>query len=395
MEEPNSSNLPVKVKEKGVLANHPALARTTDALRRIGKIAGAGVITIAGMGLLSSSIVPVSIVGLGVLIGGASRVAQNINMKTEPNLLFGAKKVKDEISIFQDPLNMNLMSRMVGYDEMERMSMMGLQTLVGLSRYKEILKDTPFEVDEKGQKIYSQKFSTVTHGINLRSLKYLEDLGYVKVDSIDSKFEGKTIDEKLTARKGKDGVVKSYLLFEKIGFGNWKGARAAISAMVSGDEKQKDANKKVMEKATFRLTDKPLDFDEIKSFSKPAYRKSLPKEKKEAANWLGMMARKMERRKIEIGQDAFGRPTLKYPSRAENAKINAEKKAVQNEKTERTKGLKLKQLFEKEKEKFNKKLRDGVEQPTVGKTIEQEDVFQEATKQENKQIRTENDDFQL
>lgn len=108
-----------------------------------------------------------------------------------------------------------------------------------------------------------------------------------------------------------------------------------------------------------------------------------------------MMARKMERRKIEIGQDAFGRPTLKYPSRAENARINAEKKAVQNEKTERTKGLKLKQLFEKEKEKFNKKLRDGVEQPTVGKTIEQEDVFQEATKQENKQIRTENDDFQL
>ena len=71
-------------------------------------------------------------------------------MKTEPTLLFGTRKLASgALGIYQDPYNMNLMTRMIGYNKNEKMNMMGVQTLVGLARYKSILANSKFELDEK------------------------------------------------------------------------------------------------------------------------------------------------------------------------------------------------------------------------------------------------------
>ena len=74
--------------------------------------------------------------------------------------------------------------------------------------------------------------------------------------------------EKIKTMLAKDGVIKSYLLVEKLSFGNIKGAGNAVKAMFSRDEKIKDQNRRVMQKATFRLTDKPVDFEEIRGLAK-------------------------------------------------------------------------------------------------------------------------------
>ena len=63
--------------------------------------------------------------------------------------------------------------------------------------------------DENGNKIYNQKFSTVTHGINLSSIEYLEKLGYIKLDSIEADFKPDSIDEWVTSRKkDENGEIK-------------------------------------------------------------------------------------------------------------------------------------------------------------------------------------------
>lgn len=376
MEEQNPNNLPVETKSKGILANYPAMGKVADTLRRTGAIVGSAATMLVGLGATAIPVLPVSIAGYTVFAAGVTRFAQNVSLKTEPTLLFGSKKQGDEIGIYQDLLNLGTSSRMNGYNSFEKMSMMGVQTLVGFSRYKQNLRNTPFEIDENGQKIYSQKFATLTHGINLENFKALEQLGYIKIDSMSSQFEPKSIDEKIAALTQKKGQPKrSYLLFEKIGFGNWEGTKEAVKAMFSNDEKLKEANSKEMQKVSFRLTDKPIDFDEIKQFRNPQYRKSFPSEKEKAAKKIGMLARFMEDRKISIKQDSFGRDYIKYPSRSENAKINQRKKNSELEREEKKKSNSVKAKLNQEREKFEKEITEGVE--TKGQILESPEISKE------------------
>lgn len=375
MEENKQSNLPVKSEEKGLLKGNTKLANITDSIRRVGKIIGAGAVSFVGLGMLvAPGMLPLNIAGFGVLTGGITRLAQNVNLKVEPNLLFGSKKVDDEILIFQDPANIRLASRMAGYENYEKAAMMGMQTLIGLSRYKDNLKDSSFEIGEDGQKIYSQKFATVTHSINLDNLKYLEDLGYIKIDSTEETFKGKTLDEKLTALGSKDGKVKSYLIMEKLGFGNFGGVKDAFKAMRSKDEKVKDENREIMKKVTFRLTDKPLDFEEIANFSNPKVRKSLSPEKRLAVNRLASMSRIMRGRKIEVEKDAFGRDTIKYPTRAENAEINRRRKEAKKERAKKAAiNAQVKEAteeYEQMGKDFSERLQKGVDKEKFTKAAE-------------------------
>lgn len=366
MEEQNSNNLPVEVKPKSLLAEYPGVGKAFDSLRRTGAIIGSATTMFLGLGITAFPFPPATIVGYSMFAAGLARFTQNTTLKTEPTLLFGSKKQGDEIGIYQDLLNFGTSTRMAGYDSLEKMSMMGIQTLVGFSRYKQNLKDTPYEETENGQKIYSQKFATLTHGINLENFKALETLGYIKIDSMTSQFEPKSLDEKIAALTQKKGQPKrSYLLMEKIGFGNWSGARDAVKAMLFGDEKAKESNSKEMQKVSFRLTDKPIDFEEIKKFRNPQYRKSLSPEVSKAAFKIGMMARLMENRQLSIKQDAFGRDYIKYPSRIENAKINQRRDENKKEAEKRATARKNVSELRKQQKEFNKSLTEGVE--TQGK----------------------------
>ena len=368
MEEQNPNNLPVEVKSKALLADYPNLGKFMDGLKRTGAIAGSTAITLLGLGLTATPILPVSIAGYGVFAAGLTRFTQNVTLKTEPTLLFGSKKQGDEIGIYQDLMNFGTSTRMAGYDPLEKISMMGLQTLVGFSRYKQNLKNDPFEIDENGQKIYSQKFATLTHGINLENFEALEKLGYIKIDSMSSQFDPKSLDEKIAAlTKKKDEPKRSYLLMEKIGFGNWDGAKKAFKAMISGDEKEKEANSKEMQKVIFRLTDKPIDFEEIQQFRNPQYRKNFPPEMAKAVTKIGMMARLMEHRKLSIKQDAFGRDYIKYPSRIENARINKSRENAKKESRKKREANVAKLKYEVTQREFDERVKEGVD--TEGKII--------------------------
>lgn len=378
MEEQKQENLPIEVKSKTLLADYPVVGKTLDSLRRGTAILGSAATMFVGLGVTVAPIPGAAILGYGVFGAGLARFTQNVTLKTEPTLLFGSKKQGDEIGIYQDLLDFGTSSRMIGYDDIEKMAMMGIQTLVGFSRYKQNLKDTPFEVDENGQKIYSQKFATLTHGINLENLKALETLGYIKIDSMTSQFEPKSLDEKIVfLTKKKDEPKRSYLIMEKIGFGNWSGARNAVKAMLFGDEKEKENNSKEMQKVSFRLTDKPIDFEEIKKLKDPKYRKNFPPEMEKAVRKIGMLAKVMEKRKLSVRKDAFGRDYLRYPSRIENARINKGREEIKKENEIRRKSDKAKEKMLEDRKEFDKEITEGVE--FNGQVVETTDI-QQATK---------------
>ena len=388
MEEPNSNNLPIEVKKKSLLANNPSYGKVFDNLRRTGAIIGSAATMIIGLGTTVIPFPPATIAGYGIFAAGLTRFAQNASLKTEPTLLFGSKKQGDEIGIYQDLLDFGTSTRMAGYDSLEKMAMMGLQTLVGFSRYKQNLKNSPYEENENGEKIYSQKFATLTHGINLENFKALEALGYIKIDSMTSQFEPKSLDEKIAALTKKKGEAKrSYLLVEKIGFGNWKGAKDAVKAMFFGDKEDKEKNSKEMQKVSFRLTDKPIDFEEIKKFREFQYRNSLPPEMAKAAYKIGTMARLMDSRKLSIKQDAFGRDYIKYPSRLENAKISQRKAEARRENARRREEIAKEKESSQAKEKFLEERKEFDQRTTEG--VKTQGKIEVVTKESNLEIQNE------
>lgn len=375
-ENKEGSNLPIEVKNKGLLQQPPVI-KTIDAVKRFAKIASSSTVGIAGLGMILLGNGPVMAAGAVVSMAGIARLGQNAFMKTEPTLLFGTRKLASgALGIYQDPYNMNLMTRMIGYNKNEKMNMMGVQTLVGLDRYKSILGNSKYELDENGNKIYDQKFSTVTHGINLSSIEYLEKLGYIKIDSIETDFKPDSLEEKAIARnKNEKGEVTSNLIVEELGFGNVEGlkkvAKSTVKRIATG-EKEKVDKKYLMKKATFRLTDKPIDFEELVKYATPSERAKLPKEQRSAAGWFGKMIKSVEKKNVEIVKDATGRPILKYPSRIENVKLvvrNIRENRARNEKEglkEESKVDKAVEQMKKEQEKFNEMLHEGiVEQPSI------------------------------
>ena len=102
-ENKEGSNLPVEVKNKGLLGKPPVI-KTIDAIRRAGKLLGATAVGITGLGVIALGSGPVVALGAAVSLGGIARLAQNAHMKTEPTLLFGTKRLNSgALGIFQDP----------------------------------------------------------------------------------------------------------------------------------------------------------------------------------------------------------------------------------------------------------------------------------------------------
>lgn len=367
MEEKKSNNLPVEVKYKGlksVLKNSPGLGKFADVLRRTGIISGSFVTAFVGIGMTSIGILPVTIAGCGTFLAGAATAVRNVVNKTEPSLLFTSKKRGDTITISQDPLNIVGAEKLRGYSDWEKASIMGLQTLVGFSRYKQNFRNEPFELDENGQKIYAPKLSTVTHSVNLENLECLQTLGYIKIDSMDENFPLETLDEKLFIIN--ENPRRSFLFTEKLGFRNFKGFGNAVKAARSKDRSLIEGNTRIMKKVTFRLTDKPIDFEEIIKFSDSQHRKTLPEEQRKAALRLGRMSRIMKSQHLSIEQDAFGRDVIKYPSLVERNQIIKNRKEERIKAEEGRKARRSIAKFDKQKEMFDKTLQDGIDKHSIG-----------------------------
>lgn len=225
--------------------------------------------------------------------------------------MFMTKSAIGEKQIYQD-VRLNLASKMQGYTAIEKAGMMGLQTLVGFSRYKENLKNSDYEIGENGEKIYCQKISTVTHGINLKTLQMIEKLGYIKIDSEEEEFKQNPINKILG--KSPKGMEK-LLIMEKLGFRNYSDLKKIAIAGITGDKQTLNSMKKTFKKITFRLTDKPIDFEQL-------YTKTMNLDKIEDKNERIALKRLaaifdnkqgiLATKNIGIEKDSFGRDIIKY-----------------------------------------------------------------------------------
>lgn len=244
-------------------------------------------------------------------MGSGFRAIYNIHYKLEPSLMFVSRKKDGEIQISQD-IRLNLAKNMNGYNVSEKAGMMALQTLVGFSRYKENLKNSHYELGKNGERIYLQKISIVTHGVNLKTLKMLEDLGYIKIDSMEDKFKQTLVEKALGMEKR---GLRKLLILEKIGFRNYKDLKTIFKAGTTRDKATLESMRKTFQKVTFRLTDKKIDFEELyKKFSDLS--KIEDKKERLALKRLSIIFDNKQgvltTKNIDIGKDNFGRDVIKY-----------------------------------------------------------------------------------
>lgn len=262
--------------------------------------------------------------GTVAMITGGFGAINNIKSKAEPSLMFVSEKRGNEIQIFQN-YKPEISSKMKDYSMAEKAGMMALQTLVGFSRYKENFKYADYEIGENGEKIYNKTISTVTHGVNIKTLQAIEKLGYIKIDSIDEKFK-QTVIEKAIGKEARG--LETLLIVEKLGFKNYKdlekigkaklkqvrGKLTRNKEEVEENEKILQSMKKKFNKISFRLTDKKIDFEEL--YEKSADYSKLEKDERMALKRLaiifdnnnGILATK----NIDISQDRFGRDIIQY-----------------------------------------------------------------------------------
>lgn len=315
MEEQNQSNSLEKVKNRS-LSNFvkTSIPKAYDLGRKALRIAGAGAAGFAGAAAAVIGGPVIAPIGTAVAIYSLARAGMNVIYKTEPSLMFVSKldPLSGERKIFQDT-RLDLASHMRGYNNYEKAGMMALQSLVGFSRYKTNLEGTDYTPREDGSKVYTQKYSTVTHTINLKTFEALEKLGLIEIESMDESFKntGKIADALGMQPKGKKG----YLISEKIGFKNFDSLRDLAKAALAGDKETLEKSKVTFKKVNFRLTDKPIDFEDL--FLK--YNKARPYESKEERDALKTFGLVFDRRRgvlgnknIDIGKDVLGRSIISY-----------------------------------------------------------------------------------
>lgn len=306
----NENKALVSVSEKSLAkSSSKNLGVKYDNITRGLKVAGSVGMWIGGAFCTFSPILPLQVAGWSLVVA-AGLGTTNAIRKTEPSLMFMTSKKKGVIEI-QENMIRALSSDMKGYTAYEKGGMMVLQTLVGFSRWKENLKGSSFEVDENGNKIYDQKISTTTHGINIKTLSALEKLGYIKIDSVDDKTRG-ALGSLIGLPASKR---KSLLIAEKIGFKNWPDLKKIFKAKISGDKETLDSMRKDMKQVNFRLTDKEINFEEL--YNRCANLKEVTsKEEKLALMRLGIVFDNVKgilaNKNIDIEKDMFGRDIIKY-----------------------------------------------------------------------------------
>lgn len=322
MEEQKNEKLPVVVKDRSLQDTVNNIARTAyDLTRKGAKVIGAGALGITLLGastLLASAAAPVAAATTIASIYTLTRAGMNAIYKTEPSLMFMSRKgLSGERKIYQDT-RVDLASKMTGYKAGEKAGMMGLQTLVGFSRYKESLKGTPYTEREDGSKVYIPKYSTVTHTVNLKNFRMLEQLGLIEIESMDDKFKKPGIIGRAIGAEPKG--KQSLLLFEKLGFRNFADLGTIAKAFVIRDKDTLDRKKVDLNKVTFRLTDKPIDFEDMYLKVNGARPYESKEEQVALRRFLSIFGQGrgiLGSKPIDIGKDVFERDIILY-GRKEN-----------------------------------------------------------------------------
>lgn len=311
-----TNNLPVKADKKGLtIEKKRNLARVTESLKRVGKIALQGTIALGGLGIAFVGAGPLlTTLGIGSYIVGIYNAYTNLRFKRNKDIMFLTKqKVNGEIGIYQDAINTKLLSKMKGFEPHEKAALMGLQNFVGLQRYQQQFRDkkmiTTLSKDGKSQ-VYDKTFSTETHGINIKTFNALESLGYIQIESLeDSK--------------------KKALIVERLGFGQYKEARASIKAVLTNNQEGKNKYMKQMQEIKFRLTDKPFDINEIyKEYLDIKDTRDKNPRRKDIKR-IGIILDALKDKNIDIEKDKLGIPRINYKANKSLAKRIGQEKAFE------------------------------------------------------------------
>lgn len=210
-----SNNLPVKVENKSII----------DKIKNSGiktlKVLGTGAMSLGFLGAVGLStlynplfLIP-SIVGAGFSI---QKFFNNTVYKSYKDLVFIARNNHGNIKIVQDLTRFDLTRKIKKLSNIDKLAYMQLQLLVGLTKMNDLKLNNNEPVIE-----------TLSHGVNQKTFKKLEELGYIK-DYVEE-FK-------------KNSAVTMGL--SKIAFGNFRELT----------KKEKFYNIK------FKLTDKKIDFED-------------------------------------------------------------------------------------------------------------------------------------
>jgi len=178
---------------------------------------------------------------------------------------------------------------MKGFNAYEKGAMMGLELITELQSIKQRFEDKGVMAEtslNEQNNVYPQVYTTTTHGVNIDTIQALATLGYLQIER-------------------KEPTKKSNLFFEKLGFGQYQEVKKALFS--------KDESKKVqMYDLALKVTDKPIDFEEIyKSYLdlKGTREKS---EKISAIKRIGIIMEALRKRNIDIVKNDIGETVIDY-----------------------------------------------------------------------------------
>ena len=190
-----NSNLPMKVGDKSLTKN----------LKRIGiktaKILGSSAAIVGFLGAfgLSVAFAPVLTIPSAIAVGvSAQKLLNNTKYKSYKDLAFVTREHNGKVTIGEDITRLDLTTKMRNMSNIEKVAFMQLQTLVGLTKF-----------DAKDKNGEDLTFETKTHGINQKTFKKLQELGYIK-DYEESFYK------------------ESHLLLPKLAFLNFRGIKDYI-----------------------------------------------------------------------------------------------------------------------------------------------------------------------
>ena len=355
-----SNNLPVEVKSGFLNITEDG----KEKIKRTAKAIGYAGIVVASGGVILFSGAVAGLLAMPPLVAGIMGFAKNTVIKISKDSLFGIRKGRNEYNLEQSSLGMDQIKLRRRIKELfkgeespvkrryEIGGLMALQTLLVLQKEKMELEKNPKVKNEEG--VYSQKYQTVTHGINIENIKLLEELGYLKV-------------EKETFKK------QSYLILERLGFGQSKEVGEVLKAVATFNKDKKKSLKKDFHTLDLKVTDKPINIEEMYQM----YKDNPKKMKRFNAIFgkKGILANKS----IDIQTDSRGMPQIVY---------DAKKPFIQRIEEEQTR---------REQEDFRERIdvRDNLSYQMQAQKAEEYRKQQEKATQDLQELNNENNEKEI
>lgn len=290
----NQENLPVELKNNQLAVRKRNNKRIIEGIKRVGKILLSTGIGLTGVAVSAVTGPVIATAGMTVGVAGLANAAiDTVYKKPTKDAMFVQKKeINGEIFIAQSIKEFKSFQKMKGFNSGEKAAMMGLELITELQSIKQQFEDknTRTEQTRDGENnVYPQVFASTTHGVNIDTVQALETLGYLQIER-------------------KEPRKMSNLLFEKLGFAQDKEERKEILLAAIKNELPRVQ----MYNIAFRVTDKPLDFEEI---YKAYLELKGPREKNpkiSATKRIGIILESLRKRNIDIVKNDIGETVIDY-----------------------------------------------------------------------------------